>query len=139
VVIDDIWLRSGGNNDMRLCDIRVLDNVHNHSDHCVVECSVSVKGYVNSNHNCDVNTDVYSYVWSYDAKLNYYDTCIELQNFLLWFEDNLVSQSCGTYCLNANHIRLIDVAYDRLVNVLLLLVVHTMQKSIIIMLVVRIG
>jgi hypothetical protein len=96
---------------MRLCDIRVLDDVDNHSNHCVIKCSVFMKGYVNSNHNCDVKTDVHSYVWSYDAKMNYYnDTCIELQNFLLWFEHNLVSQSCGTYCLNADHIRLIDVA-----------------------------
>jgi hypothetical protein len=47
---------------MRLCDIRVLDDVDNHNNHCVIKCSVFMKGYVNSNHNYDVNTDVHSYV-----------------------------------------------------------------------------
>ena len=61
----------------------------------------------------------YSYVWSNDAKLMYYnDTCAKLHILLNMFKAGCIDSCVDHNCKDVKHMETIDVAYESLIEAL---------------------
>ena len=71
--IDDIVYNCGHMNVLCMKSVYIIDDLENFSDHCVVQCILTVKGKVET-FVVDECNDQYTYVWNNHNRAMYYQT-----------------------------------------------------------------